>query len=565
MSTEVQEPQLNIDQLRHMIATRVSPAVLRDISGAIENLYPIWRPKRVFPDRPEYAELRRICRYDHRRFAKEFFSHYCQDPFSKMHDDFFDNWEHDHEARGLRDVTAAPRGNAKTTMRAIIKTAHDCVYNLEEYILVVSSKFDLARDKVRDIRDELENNTKFTAVYGPQVGPMWNLHDFITAQGVRVRATGYRATIRGLLWGSKRPSKIILDDAEDPEHVDSETQRDKFNKWFMGDISKLGTRTTNIEVIGTVLHPESLIMQLLKNPGYRHALYQAVIAYAHNWPLWEQWRQIFVNLDNPDRIYDARIFFEEHEAEMLEGAEVLWPEHESYYDLMVQCLVEGDTAFQLEKQNNPLPPELHLFDMQSAGYFSIMPEQLVRRDGRAVSFINIVDATAFWDPALGGDQGNPDWSACPVLWKDNAGYVYIIDAYMGHRDKPDEQISEIVDLLWRWQVPKIGVEANNFQSLLISDLREAIAQRAIEEEVDWHIDVVPVKNLPGRSKPMRISTLEPKVKNKWLWFADNLAYEFYRQFAFFRPVKDAGKDDAPDSVEGGIRVLERLLDRRSAV
>ena len=508
---------------------------------------------------PEHAALRDECRYDVQKFATEFFPHYCDDPFSEMHTDFFDVWANDHGTRGLRDVTAAPRGNAKTTHRVIIKTAHDCVYRHEKYILVVSSSFPLARDKVRDIRDELETNERLREVYGPQVGAMWNMHDFITSRGVRVRATGYRGNVRGLLWHAVRPSKILLDDAEDPEHVESEMQREKFVKWFMGDISKLGNRHTNIDVSGTILHPESLIAQLLKNPGYRHFFYQAVLQYAENWPLWEEWRNLYINLTNPDRVHDAYAFFEANRDDMMAGAEVLWPEHESYYELMVMRLVEGETAFQQEKLNNPIPEELHLFDMQRAGYFAVMPTHLVRRDGYTVPFINIEDLCAFYDPALGGDTGNPDWACCPVVGRDSAGYFYIIDAYIAHRDKPDEQISEIVDLLWRWQVPKIGVESNNFQTLLVSDLREAIAKRALEEGVDWSVEILQVRNLPGKSKPKRITTLEPMVTNKWLWFADNLHPEFYRQFAFFRPIKDAGKDDGPDATEGAVRVLKGMF------
>ncbi len=42
---------------------------------------------------------------------------------------------------------------------------------------------------------------------------------------------------------------------------------------------------------------------------------------------------------------------------MLEGTEVLWPQLESYRDLMELRLVEGRVSFDSEKQNEPVNPE----------------------------------------------------------------------------------------------------------------------------------------------------------------------------------------------------------------
>lgn len=513
----------------------------------------------------ESKHLREACRHDIKLFAKEFFPNRIFDSFSQMHEDFFEGYQRHDGIRGIKEVYAAPRGNAKTTVRVFIKVAHDIVYNLEKFIVIFSSTTRMAEDKVKQLRDELDMNEKIRYVYGDQKGEKWNQADFITKRGCRVLAASPQTQVRGLLERGARPSKIIFDDVEDSEHVLTELQREKMWDWFVQDVAKLGDRNTNFEAIGTILHPESLMSRLLVNPGFQPAkCYRAVQNFSTAIDLWKQWKQIVTNLENDYRVSDARRFYEEHEDDMLEGVEVLWPEHESYYELMMMRIVEGDISFYLEKQNDPLAHGMQIFDMEQAGYFEIYPDRLERIDGKTVKLSDITDSAAFYDPSMGNTTKDSDYACCTVCLRDKNGYTYIVDCYLEQGDAPDVQIENIVELLWLWQVPKMGIEANGFQSLLVSQLREQLAKKAQEQNaLNWQVLLLPVKNL--KAKPFRISTLQMPVANRHLWFATSLPPEYTRQFAEFRPVKDAGKDDAPDSCEGCVRVLNGLLDRRSPV
>ena len=510
---------------------------------------------------PADVQLRADCLYDVERFALAFFPHLCPVDFSSMHQDFFAQWATDAGKRGLRDAIAAPRSFAKTTIRDKIKTIHDCVYQHERYVLIISSRDDLAIDKVRDIRDELATNERLRAVYGPQVGTLWNMGDFITTGGVRVRAAARGSQVRGLLWGHVRPTKILLDDAENSELVLTEAQREKMVAWFAEDITKLGDANTDIEVIGTLLHERSLLARLLANPGYRHRRYQAVLSFAEASavPLWQQWREQFLDLDNPTHQEDARAFFEAHREAMLRGTAVLWPERYDYYALMVERLVDGDAAFYKERQNQPQRAGDTLFDMERAGYVALTTDRLVRRDGRVVLMTQLVDLVAFWDPAIG--QGtDPDWSACVVVGKDQSGYLYVLDAYMSQGASPTAQVNGVVDLLWRWQVRRFGYEANQFQSLQGTNIAAAMAQRSLEEGAHYAPFYIPITNT--RNKMLRISTLEPLVTNRHLWFNEALHPEALRQMTVFRPVDGADKDDACDATEGAVRVMQHIGEGR---
>ena len=524
-----------------------------------QDLDPSPKPERVLSDADQ--ALYDACRWDVERFARKFFPHLCPIDFCSMHHDFFERYRTDAGARGLRDATAAPRVFAKTTIIGKIKIIHDCVYQHERYIVILSSRDDLAVDKVKDIRDELETNAALHRVYGPQRGPLWNVDDIITAMGVRVRGASRFTQVRGFLWGEVRPSKLVPDDAENSTLVLTENQRQKTWDWFAEDISKLGDEQTNIDAIGTLLHENSLLAKLLRNPGYRARRYQAVLSFADASavPLWQQWRELFLDLDNPTHQEDARTFFETHEAAMLQGTAVLWPERYDYYRLMVERLVDGDAAFFKERQNQPQRAGDTLFDIERAGYCSLTTDRLLRRDGRVVLLTQLVDIVAYWDPAIGqGD--NPDWSACVVLGKDLSGYLYALDAYMSQGASPTAQVNGVVDLLWRWRVRRFGYEANQFQSLQGRNIATALAQRALDEGEHYAPIYIPITNT--RNKMLRISTLEPLITNRHLFFNEALPREYLRQMTVFRPVDGADKDDAGDATEGAVRVMQHVAERR---
>lgn len=66
----------------------------------------------------------------------------------------------------------------------------------------------------------------------------------------------------------RRPDLIIMDDIENDEDVRSFEQRRKLSSWFFSAVSKAGDFYTDIVFIGTVLHKDSLLANLLKIPAY---------------------------------------------------------------------------------------------------------------------------------------------------------------------------------------------------------------------------------------------------------------------------------------------------------
>jgi len=505
---------------------------------------------------------------DFRFFATYFFSHHCKDAFSQMHVDFCQLEDLDPARRGRRDVVAAPRGNAKTTFKVLLKVLHAVVYGYEAFILIVGHSAPEAEQKVWDILSELETNERLIGVFGalaPVPGQKsgkarWGKKWFVTQNGIKVMAKSRGQQIRGLKYGAHRPSLIICDDIESPDGVLSVEQRQKTEDWFSKDLLKCGLTGggSNITVIGTCLHPESLLNTLLQASGWDANKYQAVIRYATRQDLWEQHRALLIDLSNPQRQQAAHAFFKANEAAMLEGAEVLWPEGEPYEWLMCQRIYEGQASFNSEKQNDPHDPERQLFHMEKARKCRVEFEgQIFRRihwldgSGKVVEREQLQRIIAFHDPALGkkpNQKSPPDYAAIVVVALDYDGYYYCLDAYI-EKDPPSRQIEQGIFMHQRWHFEMLYVEENGAQGL-VQELYNNAASGP------HPIRVVGVNNHENKQK--RISTLEPDIHNGHLLFADNLTPELSKQLTLF----PTGKDDGPDALQGAVAQLKKttLLD-----
>lgn len=125
-----------------------------------------------------------------------------------MHHDFF-KAEAEPARRGRREAIAAPRGNAKTTIKLHIKAIHAIVYGYEPFILIMGHSKDEAKEKSLAILDELESNRLLIDVYGELAprrgqstgGGRWGQHNFVTTHGIRVLAKSRGQQVRGIRQG----------------------------------------------------------------------------------------------------------------------------------------------------------------------------------------------------------------------------------------------------------------------------------------------------------------------------------------------------------------------------
>lgn len=83
----------------------------------------------------------------------------------------------------------------------------------------------------------------------------------------RIIAKGSEQKLRGLLWNGKRPDIMVLDDMESDEQVMNKERRNKFRRWFYGALIPALSENGIIRYVGTILHQDSMLEQLMPKVG----------------------------------------------------------------------------------------------------------------------------------------------------------------------------------------------------------------------------------------------------------------------------------------------------------
>lgn len=509
---------------------------------------------------------RKLGAIDMEFFGRAYFPHYFSRPSPEFHRELDAIWQQGvlkgrypltaadtktiSRLPGVRRAVAAPRGHAKSTNLTFKGTMHSTLYGYKHYPIIISDSSEQAEGFLDNIRVEFEENTAILEDFGPLAGSVWRSNVLVTKTNIKIEAIGSGKKIRGRKHRNWRPDLIILDDVENDENVRTPEQRKKLKDWFDKAVSKCGDDYTDIVYIGTLLHYDSLLAKTLANPAYRSIKYKAVTRFSQADDLWQQWETIFTDLSNDDREADALAFFQAHKTAMLEGTQVLWEEKLSYYDLMVMRVSEGEASFNSEEQNEPINPDDCLFMEEWFDYYN---EAEVNFGDPAFDFFGFID------PSLGKTKRS-DFSAIVTLAKHKgSGYMYVVDADIERRH-PDRIIADVL-AKERWLrasfghgYQKLGAETNQFQWFLKEELAKASAKAGL---------YLPIEEVQQTSdKVMRVQTLQPDVKNKYIKFnrRHKRLLEQLTQFPM------GAHDDGPDALEGARSIAKkvkrfRILDR----
>ena len=465
-------------------------------------------------------------------FGKTYFPHYLDTPPSALHKYFCNRYpimiaRAIDTGTGDREADAAPRGNAKSTWTTLILPIWCTAYKHRIFPLLVSETALQAQDFISFIKAELEDNERLKQDFPDMCGegPVWRADTIITRNGVKIRGAGAGQKLRGMRHGSKRPDLVVGDDLENDEAVESPDQRKKLEKWFFKALMKIGQPDTVYIVVGTILHYDGLLNNLLKKPGWKGQKFKAVLKFSQS-KLWDAWEAIFsdITIGKDEAEKRADTFFNQHKKEMLAGTEVLWPERESYYYLMKMRTSEGYAYFDSEKQNEPINPEDCLFQ---EAWFQFYDEEEVDLTG--LPYAGVVD------PSMGKKSKRHDPSAIMAgKYKDGRIYLTVADIEKRH---PDKIIMDILAYHERERFQQFGVETIQFQEYFKDSLVKEAHKKGLT------LNVVEVK--PNVDKLLRIQTLQPWIKNGWILFRRNMR-ELLTQLMHY-PMGD--HDDGPDALE----------------
>ncbi len=512
---------------------------------------------------PVNAELRRMRRASGAKspamFAKIYLSGHCALPFSRMHDELFVALTELIEKRAGRLAIAAPRDHAKSTIVSLAFVLWCVLYEKEKFVLLVSATQDQAGLLLHTIKDELQKNPllleDFPEICSPEHAPRrpkpWRKDRISLPNRAMIAAYGEGQGVRGAKNVSERPGLIVADDIEDPERVISEEQRQKLHDWFTGTLLHGGHPGTNVIVVGTILHHDSLLANRV-NPhdrrGWTGLAFKAVERFSDHPDLWEAWAAIFRTREDfegrtgPEA---AEQFFEANHDDMLTGTRVLWPEREDYYTLMVMREREGRASFQAEKQNEPVHPEVCVFSQENFHFWDDEYDDVeALRDavGRDGCFFGACD------PSLGRGMGRGDFTAIVLLYQVNGSQTKHVIAADIARRTPDQAIVRILELARMYPITVFAVEANQFQEMMVTGLR----QRAQEANLQFRVH--PITN--RANKRTRIANLEPAVTQGQIKLnrRHRLLLDQLRQFPL------AAHDDGPDALEMAVVASHQFIE-----
>ena len=492
------------------------------------------------------------CATDIEAFASIFFPHYCKYPFNTFHYDTFANYKYGQ--RGYRKADAAPRGNAKSTIKVLIKPIHDICYKLEKFIVVFSNTEDQAVSKLKDIQGELLDNEMLIDIYGRFIhSRKVGVQDYTARNGshsCRLLAVGSGTEVRGIRNRESRPTKIILDDVEHSEEVESEMLRDKFRAWYDDVVANIGDEETNVDFVGTVLHRQSLLVNLLNNPRYEGNKYKSIISWSERQDLWDQWTQIYMNIENLNRQDDARAFFNNNREEMMKGVEVLWPEKEPYYALQERILETSLRSFMKEKQNDPQSDEEKIFNPNDIWWYEETPQGLLIEKTNVLVPWNQLTAYGAIDPSTGQtklsgtSKKKPDFTCILNGYVDTKKRLFVNEDYL-RRVAPSVFIQAIFNFWETYQHYKFGVETNLFRNLLLQNIADERKRR--EAEIKRPISVKFYDIELHENKEKRIHTLEPRVFHGHILFNKKKVSQLFMNQMYDFP--KGSHDDGPDCLE----------------
>lgn len=455
-------------------------------------------------------------------FVNTYFPHYVRSPEkSLLHKFLFSRLpEILRSSEGINEATAAPRGEAKSTLVTQLFTLWCVVTGRKHYAVIVMDSIDQAYPMLEAIKAELEFNprlkTDFPAACGQ--GRVWQAGTAVTANEVKIQVAGSGKKLRGLRHGPYRPDLAVLDDIENDEQVRNPEQRDKLETWLKKAVLALGGAGQKFDVIyiGTILHYDSVLNRTLNNPFWHATKFKAMLEWPDRMDLWDRWEELYRN----DGAEVAEAFYQAHKDEMERGAQTSWAAR-GVLALMKIRARDGHATFDSEYQNDPVAGE--------AAPFANSLNFWVNRDSDWIFY-------GACDPSLGKAGNSRDPSAlCIGGYNRRTGVLDVVEALIKKR-LPDKIISDIIELQRRYRCVLWGIETVQFQEFLKTELVKRGAAAGIP---------IPARGIkPSADKLLRIESLQPYMQNGQirLHASQSTLIDQFRHF----PMAD--HDDGPDAV-----------------
>lgn len=409
--------------------------------------------------------------------------------------------------KGGLDLTVArytllmwPRGFSKTT---IINTAnlHHTLYKTKRFILYISESATHAEQQLATVRRELESNPRILSVFGTlqpdrMDSQKWTDGQLETTTGVILVAKGRGSQVRGINVNAQRPDHVTFDDLEDRESTSTEEQRKKTLAWFYEELKPVLPRMdadASIVGLGTLLHPEALLMKLMNDPEWTSVRFGALDRQGE--PLWAE-----------------SMGLEAVEREKLSFARV--GNLAGFYREYMSVVKDESTAK--------------------------FKEEYFRWELKLPEFAAVAIAV---DPAISKKRGS-DGSAIAVAGMSTRGKIFVLEEWWQPGANPSEVVDKYFKLAKRWNTGLHGVESIAYQAALVHLLEEEQFRRG------QYFKIIPITH--SNKKEERVEgVLQPRYAAGYIIHHGNLPV-LESQLVDW----PNGKKDMPDALAMAISLLD---------
>lgn len=402
-----------------------------------------------------------------------------------------------------RIAWSVPRSHAKSTYLSNMYPIYNIVYNLRQFILIISETQDGAKMFTDFVNNQLKENKKLREDFGELMSPnsRENLRDnsekFITLNNIMVASGSTQKQLRGMRHLNARPDLIIMDDLESDKSTNTPELRQKNLIWYTKTVNPLGDpQKTAFIYMGTLVHPNGLLPYVMQRADFKSKRYSAIVSPPERQDLWEQYEQIYRDLENPNRLENAEAFYFENKEEMDKGVEVLWETRIPYYKLIQEKCNVGTRAFNSEYLNLPYSADDAIFKPEMFTFYD--DRDLLDDNGRRLS----LDLYGFWDVAI---TGKGDYNAIVTVGRDRrTGIFYVLDAWAG-KVNMHEALKVAEQKILEYRHHTFGVETIQAQWSMFQQLRTNLSKRSYF--------ATRLKSVqPRTKKEIRIEALEPLVE-----------------------------------------------------
>lgn len=386
-------------------------------------------------DKQEWIQLELAEVYQLGKQSKIFFAEYFLPHLLKLKTPEFHEEIYEILSTELRVALAAPRSFAKSTAVNVVNGLHLLLYgdhNQKVDILLISNSGALSDEWVRKVKTELEANELLRAVFGDQKSDKWTQDHIILKNGNQLRAKGYGYQVRGF-----RPTHIFCDDLEDDELVRSKDRRDKMADWFFGALLNTLEPHQQFVIIGTLLHPLSLLKRIILEDD----------------PQFGSWTK---------KIYAAIAQNAQQQAVSI------WPEKWSIEQLEARKAEIGPHKFEAEYMNNPVADSTVIFHPDYYRYYEAIPDD--EKVEMTVTGFDLIGSTSEFEKKA--------YVAFVTIAKTDAKRIYLLDARRGRWSKEDV-VDQFIDVYLTFHPDVMAGEKVNFMQIVNEYLTEKARERDI--------------------------------------------------------------------------------------